>query len=88
MSTIWKIVLVIVIVGAVGFGWKYMSSKNDYKNTQSNTEDSTSGISVNSTTNASLDQDMVTIDSHMNAVDQSSAQVEQSVNDKPVTQTE
>ena len=90
MSTIWKVVLVLVVVGAVGFGWKYMSSKNEYANPQTtnNTGYPSTGVSVNSTTNASLDQDMNSINSHMNAVDQSSAQVDQSVSDKPVTQTE
>ena len=89
MSTIWKIVLVLVIVGAVGLGWKYMKSKDEYTNTQpTNTENSNNGINLNSTTNESLDQDMMTIDSKLNAVDQSSAQVDSSMTDKPVTQTE
>ena len=88
MSTIWKVVLVLIIVGAIGFGWKYMSSKNEYANPQTNNQYPSTGVSVDSTTNASLEANMASIDSHMNAVDQSSAQVDQSMSDKPVTQTE
>ena len=88
MSTIWKVVLVLVIVGAVGFGWKYMKSKDDYTQPTGTQNPAGTGINLNSTTNASLEQDMTTIDSHINAVDQSSAQVEQSMSDKPVTQSE
>ena len=87
MSTIWKVVLVLVIVGAVGFGWKYMSSKS-IEEIPDPSKGGATGTYINSTTNASLDQDMTTIDSHMNAVDQSSAQVDSSMSDKPVTQTE
>ena len=94
MSTIWKVVLVLVIVGAVGFGWKYMSTpKNQYSNTPVNRQTTNTGSSVtvvpvNNTTNASLEANLTSIDTQMNAVNQSSAQVESSFNDKPVTQSE
>lgn len=100
MSTSWKVFIgVLVIVGAL-FGFNYIMNLNnespavtDIKNTQvtqptqptANTTDSVTA-SINSST--SLDQDLSSIDAQINAVNANSAQVDSSLNDKPVAQTE
>ena len=89
MSTIWKAILVLVIIGAVGFGWKYMKSPNNsYTNNEQTGAPNAPGMSINNTTDASLDANMSSIDASMKTADQNSAQVDQSMSDKPVTQTE
>ena len=79
----------LIIVGAIGFGWKYMkNSNNSYTNNQQTGTPNAPGMSINNTTDASLDANMSSVNASMSAVDQSSAKVDQSFNDKPVTQTE
>ncbi len=88
MSITWKIVLGIVIVLAVVLGWKFMKSPTgtDYEDATSS-ENSTYGVSKGNS-DESLDQDVSSIDAQLKIVNTSSSEVDESFQDKPVSQTE
>ena len=101
MSTSWKVFIgVLVVVGALfGFNY-YVNSKNDTtivantENIDQTTETTTTqtsptdSISSSGTADESLDHDLASIDTQINAVNSSSAEVDSSLNDKPIAQTE
>ena len=81
MSTTWKVVLGILVILGVVWGFKYMGNPKT-----GSMQDSSKSSSV--ATDASLDADLGKIDAQLGDVSSESAQVDSSMNDKPVEQSE
>jgi len=87
MSTFWKAVLSLIVIVAVVWGIIYMTRSKTPNQTANNTptEQTPTSQTKKETT---VDEDLTSIDVQLNAVDTDSASVDQSLNDKPVAQTE
>src|SRR5437660_467244 len=97
------VILIVVLLG-VGAWWyfsqqsggvTYQSNQavttagNTTSNTStSNVPNSASAISATQTSDADLDHDLITVDAEMNALNTDSAQADQGLNDKPISQTQ
>ena len=95
----WQVILflLVVVLGVVGFIFWYYSVPGPANNADttvqlaSTTPDAMAPAPQQSTgpsTDAGLDADLNAVDTQMKVVDTNSAAVDQSLNDKPVTQTE
>lgn len=97
MSTSWKVFIgVLVVVGAL-FGFNYFINSKNGEPITTNTQNTGEVKQVTPTptpkpvgfsSNTGLEQDLSTIDGQLNMVNTSSAEVDSSLNDKPVQQTE
>ena len=90
MSTIWKLVLGIVVIAGVVFAIRAMSNPNPQTSSSATqaSETTQSNVAPADTSNSGLEQDMVSIDGQIKTVDQNSASTDQSFSDTPVQQTE
>lgn len=94
----WQVILflLVVVLGVVGFIFWYYSVPNLMAKPDTNTEPVAAAPveqapavpEVGPSTDAGLDADLESIDAQLKVVDTNSTSVEQSLNDKPVTQTE
>jgi len=98
----WQVTLFLLVValGVVGFIFWYYSAPStgitaEDANTQSaaaptdaNANAQTAAVSAGASTDAALDADLNAADAQLKTVNTDSASVDQSLNDKPVTQTE
>ena len=97
MSTSWKVFIgvLVVVAGLFGFNY-YVNSKNNSaelaktETTETTPSPTQATNTVTSSINAStgLDQDLASIDAELKTLDTNSAQVDSSLSDKPVAQTE
>ncbi len=100
MSTILKVIVFLVVVGAVVAGVWYSKNSlpapqsvsevnsNEPATPASTTVDPAQAVSARDASSASLDQDMSAVDVELQAVEDGSSSVDQSLSDKPVAQTE
>jgi hypothetical protein len=94
----WQVILflLVVVLGVVGFIFWYYSSPNMMAKPDTNTEPvaavptapAPAEPEIGPSTDEGLDADLASVDAQLKVVDTNSASVEQSLNDKPVTQTE
>lgn len=92
----WQVILflLVVVLGVVGFIFWYYSAPgmnidpNLQPVTTATAETPAAPDSATLTTDAALDADLGMIDAQLQAVSDDSAAVDQSMNDKPVAQTE
>ncbi|HVY35749.1 MAG TPA: hypothetical protein VG982_00535 [Candidatus Paceibacterota bacterium] len=86
MSTFLKILLVIVIVGGIILAVR-SHKQNSVSGTQTeNSSPATTQPLSNGDSDADLQNDLNSIDTSLNAVDQSSADVDAGLNDQPIPQ--
>jgi FtsZ-interacting cell division protein ZipA len=99
MSTIGKVIgalaiLILIVLGVRAARKPAAPATTTQDQTQSQSATTTSSsapanpVASRDSSDASLTADLSSIDAQLNAFDKSSAQVDQSVNDKPVAQTE
>ncbi len=99
MTKLGKIIVSLVVVGAVIIGGKYWMDSNvgnpvaplqekDMSENVSKNEDTSEATLSKDSSDDSLDKDLLTIDAEIKASEQSSNDVDQGLNDKPVSQTE
>ena len=88
MSTFWKTVLSLVVIVAVIFGIKYLASNKPGSQTGANPNNVTTLPIVKAAQSTTIEGDLSSIDTQMKAIDTNSAAIDQSLNDKPVAQTE
>ncbi len=96
MSTLWKIIVIIVIVAGIIWAFTTMSKRdtNPVPNSQTVSATSTTQrqptadttLNASDSSDAGMTQDMAKIDTQLNAVSQNSASVDQSFNDKAIQQ--
>ncbi len=95
----WQVILflLVVVLGVAGFIFWYYSVPNMMAKPDTNTEPVAAAPVVEQapkepeigpSTDEGLDADLASVDAQLKVVDTNSASVEQSLNDKPVTQTE
>lgn len=89
MSFLFKVTVSLLILATIVFliwNQQQIRKYDAILQPQSSTANSTPSIDENNVSNQELDKDMLKIDSQIKAVDQGSAEVDQSMNDKPINQ--
>lgn len=91
MSLLLQIALGVLVAGGIGFGvWNHHHRLEEAQIAPTTINDETqASADVNltaGTANADLDADMTTIDGQLKLVNDDSAEIDQSMNDKPISQ--
>jgi hypothetical protein len=87
---IWLVVIIVIALGV----WYFWSGSNNAPVSQTSTAPSSATTGTQTTpasggtSNAALNQQSASIDAQLQGASSDSASVDQSLNDKPVTQTE